>query len=221
MAGLRSPAFAPELITMEWQGRFCDTLREEVGQALRMLALARPLSVPGLDPLADRLINQQAEMLQIVERLEQRRIEGRLIRCHGDLHLGQVLHKGDEWVIIDFEGEPARSIPERRLKNLAFTDVAGMLRSFHYAICAAGGGAGGADDPGGWRRATGDRFLQGYFHEACRGGFLPDAEDERTGLLKICLLRKALYELCYELNHRPEWAGIPITGLLEIIGETG
>lgn len=221
MAALRTPAFAPELITMEWQGRFCESLREEVGQTLRMLAAARPLWGPELDPLADRLINQQAEMLQIVERLEKRRIEGRLIRCHGDLHLGQVLHTGDEWVIIDFEGEPARSIPVRRLKNLAFIDVAGMLRSFHYAICAAGGGAGGADDSGGWRRATSDRFLHGYFHEAYRGGFLPDAEDERTDLLKICLLRKALYELSYELNHRPDWAAIPIIGLLEIIGEAG
>jgi maltose alpha-D-glucosyltransferase/alpha-amylase len=151
------------------------------------------------------------------------------IRIHGDYHLGQVLFTVNDFVIMDFEGEPERPISERRLKRSALRDVAGMLRSYHYACekgladaTAAGVVPDGRlpevrealDD---WYAWVTHSFLRGYFSVADAGKFVPKAQRDRDLLLGVFVLEKALYELRYELNNRPDWVGIPLRGVLRAL----
>jgi trehalose synthase-fused probable maltokinase len=149
------------------------------------------------------------------------------IRVHGDYHLGQVLWAEGDFYILDFEGEPARPLDERRRKESALKDVAGMLRSFSYAAYAAlfAHSAGRADEfdrvepwARAWERWTGAAFLKGYLAVAGAAPFLPADPVQRAALLDLFLLDKALYELNYELNNRPDWARIPLRGLAEWLG---
>lgn len=145
-----------------------------------------------------------------------RRPGGSLIRIHGDYHLGQVLVRADGALIItDFEGEPARSLTERRQKRSPLVDVAGMLRSFDYAAATAAREA-DTEPSAGWREAMGRRFLRRYY-ERLPVSLLP-ARSVRDEVLSALLLEKAAYELAYELNNRPDWVAIPQGGLERILG---
>ena len=158
------------------------------------------------------------------------RIDLLRIRCHGDLHLGQVLWTGRDFVFIDFEGEPGRPMAERRHKRSAMTDVAGMLRSFHYAalgtlVSDRVGGVIRPDDvqrlkPWAdlWYRTVAGTFLRGYREAAAGASFMPRSDDELTVLLSISMLHKVMYELSYELNNRPDWVAVPLRGLLDLVG---
>src|SRR5262249_47544308 len=141
---------------------------------------------------------------------------GRIIRTHGDYHLGQVIWTGDDWVVIDFEGEPARPLHERRRKRSPLRDVAGMLRSFAYASNAAMLTR-GIDPPETWEQDARERFL-----EACLAtvdaSLLPPGRDSIDRLLTVFELEKAVYELRYELDNRPEWVVIPVSGILRLLG---
>jgi len=161
--------------------------------------------------------------------LEQR-ITAARIRCHGDYHLGQVLYTGKDFIIIDFEGEPARRLSERRIKHLALRDVAGMLRSFHYAAHAPLLGKAGSIRPEdtasveswarfwyAWVSAT---FLRAYIDAAGQASFLPASSEERRVLLDVAMLEKVMYELAYELNNRLDWARIPLRGILHLLEDT-
>lgn len=152
-------------------------------------------------------------------------------RIHGDYHLGQVLYTGSDFVIIDFEGEPARPMSQRRLKRSPLQDVAGMLRSFHYAAYApllAGTGTGNiSSDPENlrswaevWAQWVSDRYLNEYLKMAHGAGFLPPAGAEIMALLQLQLLEKAVYELGYELNNRPDWVAIPLEGILKTLASS-
>jgi trehalose synthase-fused probable maltokinase len=134
-------------------------------------------------------------------------------RVHGDLHLGQVLVSGADFVIIDFEGEPARSLAERKAKRSPMVDVAGMLRSLHYASAAADAGPG-------WYRQAERAFLDAYFGAAASCSALPAAADARRALIRFFRLEKCVYELHYELNNRPDWVDIPLRGLEMLFEET-
>ena len=148
-------------------------------------------------------------------------------RIHGDYHLGQVLRVQQDYVLVDFEGEPMRTIEERRAKSSPIRDVAGMLRSFHYAAFAAafalaeGRGTalprlvGWADS---WQRHVGAEFLRAYLATAGSADFVPDDDHDLIALLNRYSLGKVFYELVYELNHRPEWARIPIRGAITLLG---
>jgi maltose alpha-D-glucosyltransferase/alpha-amylase len=147
-------------------------------------------------------------------------------RIHGDYHLGQVLWSEGDFYILDFEGEPARPLSERRQKESPLKDVAGMLRSFSYAAYAAllnrsAGRAGDVDrlEPWAqtWARWTGAAFLKGYFAAAGDAPFIPADRVQRAALLDLFLIDKALYELNYELNNRPDWVRIPLRGLTDLI----
>lgn len=151
-------------------------------------------------------------------------------RCHGDYHLGQVLLADDAWWILDFEGEPVRSLAERRSKESPLKDVAGMLRSFDYAAqvafrtaCAAPEQVGATAverltaAAGAWRAATSAAFLQAYRAELPRSA--PPQPTAFAGLLDFYLLEKAAYELDYELRFRPQWAAVPLCGLARLVGE--
>ena len=141
---------------------------------------------------------------------------GRVIRTHGDYHLGQALwtHEGG-WLILDFEGEPARSVPERRRKTSPLRDVAGMLRSFAYAASAAKIQRGVAP-PEDWEERCRTQFLEGYLDTA-EPSLLPSSRDQVERLLTVFELEKAVYELRYELQNRPDWVAIPVAGILRML----
>lgn len=134
------------------------------------------------------------------------------IRIHGDYHLGQVLDTGDDFFIIDFEGEPARPLNERRIKHSPLRDVAGMLRSFDYAAHTA-------VQAEAWTEGVSREYLNAYLTMAEGASFLPGNEEELRMLLDACLLEKAVYEVCYELNNRPDWVGIPLRGITRILDQ--
>jgi maltose alpha-D-glucosyltransferase/alpha-amylase len=149
---------------------------------------------------------------------------------HGDYHLGQVLHTASGFAIIDFEGEPARTLADRRRKRSPLADVAGILRSYHYAAYGVlGGDVPGSDirpddrallEP--WARAwyawVGSRFVAGYLEVEGIRALLPAASSDLGALLELHLLEKALYELGYELNNRPDWVAVPLRGIIDLLG---
>jgi maltose alpha-D-glucosyltransferase/alpha-amylase len=179
-----------------------------------------------------KVLDLRNEILLRFRALLSRKITDQRTRIHGDYHLGQVLHTGKDYVIIDFEGEPARPLTERRIKKSPIRDVAGMLRSFHYAAYTSLFGHLGsavvrpedmaAMEP--WARVwniwISTTFLNSYLDHASGGGFLPANRDELNILLNTYLLEKALYELGYELNNRPDWVRIPIAGILQLLQTT-
>jgi maltokinase len=136
---------------------------------------------------------------------------------HGDLHLGQTLWAEDpgDWVLIDFEGEPARSLAERRRKRSPLRDVAGMLRSFAYVVSAVEILRGSAA-PEGWESRAREEFLKGYL-ETVDQSLLPAGEAAFARLLTVFELEKAVYELRYELNNRPDWIHIPVAGIMRML----
>jgi trehalose synthase-fused probable maltokinase len=168
---------------------------------------------PALGPLAGRGQDVR-ERLQALSHIG---TGGRQIRTHGDYHLGQTMLTDRGWVILDFEGEPARPLPERRRKRSPLRDVAGMLRSFAYAASAARQQR-GAPAPEGWEERTRDAFLDGYF-ETADSSLLPAGQDAIHRLLSVFELEKAVYELRYELNNRPDWVGIPVAGIVRLLDE--
>jgi maltose alpha-D-glucosyltransferase/alpha-amylase len=184
-----------------------------------------------LRPLALQVLEHEKDLMNRFKDLLDSRIGALRIRCHGDYHLGQVLFNGSDFIIIDFEGEPARPISERRIKRSALRDVAGMLRSFQYAAHAAllrrcEAGATPADlerlTPWAdfWQRWVSAEFLKSYLQAAAGGRFIPGSRDELRILLGALLLEKAVYELSYELNNRPDWVGIPLRGIQQLLGLT-
>ena len=140
-----------------------------------------------------------------------------MIRTHGDYHLGQTLQTPRGWVIIDFEGEPARALPERRAKRSPLRDVASMLRSYAYVTSAVEIQRGARAHPEFEERAR-QRFLERYFADV-DSSLLPAGEAAILNLLSIFELEKAIYELQYELDNRPDWVPIPVAGIRRLLEE--
>jgi maltose alpha-D-glucosyltransferase/alpha-amylase len=174
---------------------------------------------------ASRVLELEPKIGQALRTFLQQRITTTRIRVHGDYHLGQVLYTGSDFVIIDFEGEPSRTLYERRLKRLAMRDVAGMLRSFHYAAQAALRSVQLTPEAVArlrpwaqfWIDSVSAAFLRSYLATAGEATFSPQSPAELQCQLTTMLLEKALYELRYELNSRPEWVGIPLTGIRDLL----
>ncbi|MBV9494359.1 MAG: putative maltokinase, partial [Acidobacteria bacterium] len=218
------PAFAPEPFTPHYQRSIYETMRT---QAVQTLALVKRRAKD--QPEAQQLLAQEKAIQQRLRKLLDNRISGQRIRTHGDYHLGQVLYTGNDFVIIDFEGEPSRPLSERRIKRSALRDVAGMLRSFSYAPWAVifGQAPGFVVRPEDratleagaqfWQRCVSAAFLRSYLATASRGSFLPPTANEQQTLLEAYLLEKALYEIGYELNNRPDWIRIPLRGVLDLL----
>jgi trehalose synthase-fused probable maltokinase len=201
------PDFAPEEPGDEALGLVVATIDEEIERAF--------LDLPGDDPAVDPIRGRGEEVRDRLRMLGQQSAGGRLIRHHGDYHLGQTLLGADGWVILDFEGEPARSLPERRRKRSPLRDVAGMLRSFAYAS-AGMERLRGREAPGNWEEVCRQSFLAGYL-EQVEPALLPAGEAAVSRLLSIYELEKAVYELRYELNNRPDWVGIPVAAIARLI----
>lgn len=174
---------------------------------------------------ASEIVNNENKIIDSFRDLLGEKLSAKKMRIHGDYHLGQVLFTGNNFIIIDFEGEPARAISERRFKKSPLADVAGMLRSFHYAAYSATFKQivrpedmyilqPWADL---WYRYVGGVFLNAYLQTAEKAPFLPQDRDEFEFLLKDFILEKAVYEIGYELNNRPNWVIIPLKGIRQLL----
>jgi trehalose synthase-fused probable maltokinase len=172
----------------------------------------------------ERLLAQESRVLALFQTLLDIEQGGQRIRCHGDYHLGQVLWTGSDYIVTDFEGEPARPLHERRLKHSPLYDVAGMLRSFDYASWTALANRQARETRHQleswttyWSRWVRARFLGEYVSHVRDAPFWPNSSKDATRLLTVYQLEKAVYELAYELNNRPEWVAIPLKGINEIL----
>ncbi len=206
------PAFAPEEPSMESTSLITATIDEQIER----LFVDLPTDNAALEPI----VHRGEEVRDRLSLLSHIGAGGKLIRHHGDLHLGQTLLAGGPdpiWIVLDFEGEPARPLLERRRKRSPLRDVAGMLRSFAYAASAAELQR-GTIAPEGWEDRTREAFLTGYFG-AVDPGLLPPGEANARTLLTIFELEKAVYELRYELNNRPDWVRIPVAGIARLLEE--
>ncbi|MEO6351885.1 MAG: phosphotransferase, partial [Burkholderiaceae bacterium] len=222
------PAFDPEPIEPHDLVLWMQRIRDEAGATLDQLAQRRAMLAETARAKADALLEKRAAILQRIEQCVPQQVQAVKIRYHGDLHLGQLLLTQNDFVIIDFEGEPGRSLVERRQKHCALADVAGMLRSFNYAKYTAllHSTAERPDDllsfePLGhaWEAETAQAFISAY-REAAQDGGLFATWDGVQGLLDLFLFEKAFYELRYELDNRPDWVHIPLRGLLDMAGAT-
>ncbi len=220
------PAFRPEPFSALYQRSVYQSMRNGLRRTFQLLARqVKNLSGEALED-AQVMLGREREILDRMARVMGRRIAAEKIRVHGDYHLGQVLDTGRDFVIIDFEGEPARPISERRLKRSALRDVAGMLRSFHYAAYTAlaqQNSVRDVDIPTAapwadlWYQAVSRIFLQSYLSAAGHAGFLPRDPSDFALLLDAYLLDKAVYEVGYELNNRPDWIRVPLRGIRQIL----
>jgi maltokinase len=202
------PAFSPEEPSAEALALIVARIDEEIDQVFSSLP-----DDPEVEPIAGRA----NELRDRLKDMGQGGPLGRLIRHHGDYHLGQVLWtEADDWVVLDFEGEPARPLFERRHKRSPLRDVAGMLRSFSYAASASALER-GIEPPTGWEGRARSEFLAGYLAEADPTIIPPGDALERR--LRLFELEKALYELHYELGHRPDWVRVPVAGILQLLDE--
>jgi maltose alpha-D-glucosyltransferase / alpha-amylase len=223
------PAFAPEPITAHYQRALLQGMRATARRRLRELRRAARSLDEEAQPLAEEVLEREPEITARFDAVIVGRVRASLIRGHGDYHLGQVLYTGNDFVIIDFEGEPARPMSERRIKRVALRDVASMLRSYDYAaevgrldVAERGLVERESEAFSGlvpwatfWQRWVGASFLRGY-GEAAKPPFAT-TPDETAQLLPAYLLDKALYEVAYELGSRPERVDVPLRGIRTIL----
>jgi maltose alpha-D-glucosyltransferase/alpha-amylase len=220
----RNAAFAAEAVKAtdirRWVGDAVAEAKRVLTALDRVVGLSEELRAD-----VAMLLTARKPLLDRLAALRRLRPSGRKTRIHGDYHLGQVLVAKDDLMIIDFEGEPQRSLAERRKKSSGLRDVAGMLRSFDYAAWSAIDRVrtrAGFVEPNvmnrafAWRDRAKSEFLDAYWPTAEAAGILPEAE-ARMGLLELFTIQKALYELHYEVNNRPTWLSIPVRGLLDMI----
>jgi len=236
-AGEEHPAFTPELVGEEDVGEWVSGYQASMGAVLDEVG-RRLESIPGAFP--HEVLNGLTRVVRGSADLRHRLDDLRLLnetgvmktRIHGDYHLGQVLRAADpeaagsDWFIMDFEGEPARPLTERRAKYSPLRDVAGMLRSFDYAVRMAFAEHAPADTAArsalegwadAWRREVRSVFLEGYRGATAGAPFIPRDEEVLRRVLAVFELEKAVYELGYEANNRPDWIWVPVLGILAIL----
>jgi maltose alpha-D-glucosyltransferase/alpha-amylase len=239
-ADTSDPAFAPEPLTRDdmralsaaavsLARRAFTTLDARVDEGDQQAADGASSSHPGTTELsaqADLISGSREALIERIRSAQNLEFESLKIRVHGDYHLGQVLWAEEDFYLLDFEGEPARPLAQRRQKQSALKDVAGMLRSFSYAAyaglftrAAARPAEFGRLEPWAhiWETWASAAFLRGYFETARNAAFLPSEPAQRDDLLRLLMLDKALYELDYELNNRPDWVRVPLWGIFDLL----
>jgi maltose alpha-D-glucosyltransferase/alpha-amylase len=223
------PAFAPEAFTPFYQRSLYQSMRNLTERSFGLLKRHLDALPEDVEEGARALAARQGEILKRFRSILDGPITALRTRVHGDYHLGQVLRSGADFVIIDFEGEPAVPLSTRRIKRCPLRDAAGMIRSFHYA--ARSGlhslvergtirpeeGAGFEPWVQHWYLWVSASFLRGYLETSGGAAFLPNDQRELEGLLTVFLLEKAVYELGYELNNRPEWVHLPLAGIRQLL----
>ncbi|MGC1481141.1 MAG: maltose alpha-D-glucosyltransferase [Chthoniobacterales bacterium] len=220
------PDFSPEPFTTLYQRSVYQSTRNSLRRTFQaMNRQLKNLPENRRDEAAE-ILGREKEILDRVGRLIGEKILTNKIRIHGDYHLGLVLYTGRDFIIIDFEGEPARTLSERKLKRSPLRDVAGMLRSFHYAAYTALSqriAVRGVDIPTVspwadlWYEYVSRVFLQSYLQTVDGASFVPQERKEFEILLEAFLLDKAIYEVGYEVNNRPDWMMIPLRGIRQIL----
>ncbi len=228
--------FAPQAFSELYQRSLYQSMRNLSGRIFHSLSREiAGLPEESRGEAAD-VLERKNEIMDRMRGVVGEKMDASRIRTHGDYHLGQVLYTGRDFIIIDFEGEPARPLTERRLKRSPLSDVAGMLRSFHYAAYTALGdeelrGLARARDMENldrwarfWTAWASAAFLRGYLDEARSEeapgrSFLPAREEQLRILLDAHLLEKAVYELGYELNNRPDWVDVPLLGIRQLMDD--
>jgi maltose alpha-D-glucosyltransferase/alpha-amylase len=220
------PAFAPEALTdVDLQAQLAG-IRQHASSVLDLLKERLSHLPDEVVEVAASVLSRRRQILDHFGSLNGDFQRTQRIRIHGDYHLGQVLRAKSDFVILDFEGEPARPLAVRRSKQCPLKDVAGMLRSFGYAAYA-GLMNYTARHPGDvtrlepwaqlWERSAAAEFLHAYREAAQGADFLPPRDVDFRKLLNVFLLDKALYEVLYELNSRPAWVGIPLRGIMSLV----
>jgi maltose alpha-D-glucosyltransferase / alpha-amylase len=220
--------FKPEPFSKLYQRSLYQSMRDLTNRVFVQLRSKRRSAPDDLVPLIDQTLSKETQILNAFQGIADKRLSGMRIRVHGDYHLGQVLYSEGDFMIIDFEGEPGRTLSDRRLKRSPLRDVAGMLRSFHYAAYAALPGYGVQQsiareedfpvlEPWArlWQTWTSVAFLKAYLDTVDSAKILPRDPDELEMLLHLFLLEKAVYEVGYELNNRPEWLKVPIQAIVQ------
>jgi maltose alpha-D-glucosyltransferase/alpha-amylase len=222
-------AFKPEEFSLHYQRSLFSSLQSLVRVAFQNLSRNLKSLPDDVKAEAQEVLGMKEEILTVLKRVYSRKIDATKIRIHGDYHLGQVLFTGKDFLILDFEGEPARGYSERRLKHSALRDVAGMIRSFHYA-------AYGSlyldnqirpEDIGKlipfvekWYHYMSGFFMRSYLKTVQGAHFIPQSGEDLEILMQTFLLQKAIYELNYEINNRPAWVLVPLRGIKSIVKES-
>jgi maltose alpha-D-glucosyltransferase / alpha-amylase len=224
-SGTRNPAFAPEPFNAMAQRSVYQNMRATLRRTFTLVEKKLADLPAAFRDEAKEVLAAEREILAREKRLLDRRTNAAKIRIHGDYHLGQLLYTGKDFVILDFEGEPARPLSERKLKRSALRDVAGMMRSFQYAAYSAlwQPAMRKEDVPflerwaDLWYRQMSSVFLESYLRATRDAIFVPKNSDDLQIMLEAYLLDKAVYEIGYELNNRPNWVVIPIRGIKHIL----
>ena len=215
------PAFSPEPFTAGDMATMADHIRSEAMSAFDLLQSNLPRLPAAFREMAGRALEKRSQFSEWPQFPVDGLDYGKRIRTHGDYHLGQVLRSANDFVILDFEGEPARPLAQRRARCSPVRDVAGMVRSFSYAANSMLMNRPeklASLEPWArvWERTVSAGFLSAYYATAAEGNFLPAANQDFRTLLNASLLEKAMYELNYELNNRPAWVRIPLAGILSL-----
>ncbi|MBK7409399.1 MAG: maltose alpha-D-glucosyltransferase [Saprospirales bacterium] len=222
------PDFAPERFTQNYQRSIYAGNRKLVTEKLNGLAQRIPSLPPYIAEEAKQVLDLRDDIMECFSEIYQRKIQATKTRVHDDYHLGQVLFNGKDFFIIDFEGEPLYTISERRLKKTPFKDVAGMIRSFHYAAfgqLVLNQNYRKEDMPflekwaHQWFHYIRQFFLTAYLDATEGQSFIPREPEALRLLLRNYTLEKAIYEVGYEMNARPDWLRVPIRGVLHAMEE--
>ncbi|MGH8162316.1 MAG: maltose alpha-D-glucosyltransferase [Gammaproteobacteria bacterium] len=222
----RIHSFAPAPVNARDRTRRVSEARATVRHACRALRRCRRRLPPSLAEQAKRLLARERRVLALFDDFSAALEGTEKIRVHGDFHLGQVLIDEGDWFILDFEGEPARTLAARRKKRSPLRDVAGMLRSFDYAAASATraiSGRAGLDSAtlsaaaADWRHASENAFLEAYLASAAGVSGVPADRGRAERLIRLFMLEKAFYEVVYEAANRPDWIVIPLAGALELL----
>ncbi len=223
------PNFKPEPYSLHYQRSLFAGLQSLVRGTFNNQSRNLNNLSPDVRQEAEEVLAMKDDVLKVFKDIYKRKIDVVKIRIHGDYHLGQVMFTGKDFFISDFEGEPARSYSERRLKRSPLRDVAGMIRSFHYA---AYGGlfldnqirnedisklVPYAEQ---WFHYMSGFFMKAYLETVKGSGFIPKSKDDLQTLMTTFLLEKAIYELNYEMNNRPNWVVIPLRGIKELVNNS-
>jgi maltose alpha-D-glucosyltransferase/alpha-amylase len=226
-AKTRLPAFKPEALDKAYLQGLADLFSGHAQQTMTLLNSHLADLAPRPQALVNALLASGDRLLNRFQELAGVKSDATRIRCHGDYHLGQVLRRGTDWVLLDFEGEPLRTISQRQEKHSPMKDVAGMIRSFAYAAmsillslpddAAPEEIAEVGERLHAWEEGVRAAFLHGYLHRAAGASFLPGREQDLELLLHSFILDKAFYEAEYELNNRPQWLAIPLQGILAML----
>jgi maltose alpha-D-glucosyltransferase/alpha-amylase len=227
LAAAPGPAFEAEPFSELYQRSLVQSLRNLTRQVLQRLRRRLRDLPEDLRADAQRLAGLEAEIVRRARAALSRRYTGARMRFHGNLHLGQLLYTGRDFVILISEGDATRSLADRRIKRSPLRDVAALLRSFHYVSAHATGRSGGAVRPEDvpvldpwvryWRSWVSAAFVRGYQQASAGAAFLPRTPEELRDALNVYLLEKALHELAHELELRPDWVPIPLRGILELV----